>query len=131
MTDNITFHLVSPEKKLASIDAKSVRIPGIEGDMTLLPSHADFLTTLRPGIISVESNTGIQEYVVTGGFVEVSDSVATVLAEKAVVRTEAHNRLFETLIADVEELSRNATDKEKARVDLRLNDLKSASNALN
>ena len=60
MTDNITFHLVSPEKKLASIDAKSVRIPGIEGDMTLLPSHADFLTTLRPGIISVESNTGIQ-----------------------------------------------------------------------
>ena len=131
MTDNIAFHLVSPEKKLASIDAKSVRIPGIEGDMTLLPSHADFLTTLRPGIISVESNTGIQEYVVTGGFVEVSDSVATVLAEKAVDRTEAHNSLFETLIADVEELSRNATDKEKARVDLRLNDLKSASNALN
>ena len=131
MTDNIAFHLVSPEKKLASIDAKSVRIPGIEGDMTLLPSHADFLTTLRQGIISVESNTGIQEYVVTGGFVEVSDSVATVLAEKAVVRTEAHNSLFETLIADVEELSRNATDKEKARVDLRLNDLKSASNALN
>ena len=131
MTDNITFHLVSPEKKLASVDAKSVRIPGIEGDMTLLPSHADFLTTLRPGIISVESNTGIQEYVVTGGFVEVSGSVATVLAEKAVVRTEAHNRLFESLIADVEELSRNATDKEKARVDLRLNDLKSASNAFN
>ena len=131
MTDHITFHLVSPEKKLATIDAKSIGIPGIEGDMTLLPNHADFLTTLRPGIIQIDSSAGIQEFVVTGGFLEVTGSTATVLAEKAVVRTEAHNSLFETLIADVEELSRNATDKEKARVDLRLNDLKSASNALN
>ena len=50
--EHIIFHLVSPERKLASFDAKSVVIPGMEGDITLLPNHADFLTSLRPGTVS-------------------------------------------------------------------------------
>ncbi|MDG2475023.1 MAG: ATP synthase F1 subunit epsilon [Paracoccaceae bacterium] len=127
MVAHITFHLVSPEKKLASIDAKSVSIPGIEGDMTLLPSHADFLTTLRPGVIKIEASSGSQEFVVTGGFVEVSSSVATVLAEKAVLKGEADRKLFEPFIAEAEEESVNASDKGRARSDLRVNDLKVAS----
>ena len=65
MTEKITFHLVSPEKSLASLDVKSISVPGIEGDMTLLPNHADFLTTLRPGIIQVETDNGPQEFLVT------------------------------------------------------------------
>ncbi len=128
MTDHITFHLVSPEKKLATIDAKSIGIPGIEGDMTLLPNHADFLTTLRPGIIQIDSSAGIQEFVVTGGFLEVTGSTATVLAEKAVSKTEADKKLFEPFISQAEEGSRSASIKAKARAALRLNDLKMIAN---
>tara|TARA_A100001011_G_C13644460_1_gene569064 strand:- start:49 stop:444 length:396 start_codon:yes stop_codon:yes gene_type:complete len=127
MADYITFHLVSPEKKLASIDAKSVSIPGIEGDMTLLPNHADFLTTLRPGLICIESHADTQEFVVTGGFVEVSDSIATVLAQKAIKKAEANKDFFEPFISDAEEECRNVSVNGKARADLRLNDLKNAS----
>ena len=127
MTNYVTFHLVSPEKKLASVDARSVNIPGIEGDMTVLPSHADFLTTLRPGIIQVETGEGLEEFLVTGGFMEVSGSVITVLAEKAILRAEANSELFEPLIAEAEEASQKAIENEKARVDLRANDLKVAA----
>ena len=131
MREHITFHLVSPEKKLASVEASSVKIPGMEGDITLLPDHADFLTTLRPGIIQVESSSGIQEFLVTGGFVEVSGSIATVLAEKAVVKSEANKELVVPFIYDAEEQAKTATNKEKARVDLRVNDLKLISETLN
>ncbi len=131
MVEHITFHLVSPEKKLASIEATSVSIPGMEGDITLLPNHADFLTTLRPGVVQIESSSGIQEFLVTGGFVEVTGSVATVLAEKAVAKEDANKKLVEPYIADAEEEARNTTNKEKARADLRVNDLKAISETLN
>ena len=125
--ENITFCLVSPEKQLASIDARSVSIPGIEGDMTILPNHADFLTTLRPGMIQIESRAGVQEFLVTGGFVEISGSIVTVLAEKAILKADVDENFFEPVIADSEEQSKNAIGKEKARADLRLNDLKDIS----
>ena len=110
-----------------TVDAKSVSIPGIEGDITILPNHADFLTTLRPGIIKIDAISGGQDFVVTGGFVEVSGSVVTILAEKAVLKVDASKNLFEPFIADAEEASKNATDKEKSRTDIRVNDLRAIS----
>ena len=131
MVEFITFHLVSPEKKLASVDAKSVSIPGIEGDITILPNHADFLTTLRPGVLKIETSSGIQEFLVTGGFVEVLGSVSTVLAEKAVLKTDVDKNLFVPFLEDTEGQATIAKDKEKARLDLRLNDLKTVSELFN
>ena len=131
MVTQITFHLVSPEKKLVSVEARSVIIPGMEGDMTLLPNHADLLTTLRPGVIKIELSSGFQEFLVTGGFVEVSNSVAIVLAEKAVVMAEADRQFFEPFITEAEEQSKNASEKGKARSDLRVNDLKEALHLFN
>jgi F-type H+-transporting ATPase subunit epsilon len=131
MADFVTFHLVSPEKKLASVDAKSVNIPGIEGDITLLPNHADFLTTLRPGIVQVETIEGLEEFLVTGGFLEVSASVITVLAEKAILKAEVKSELFEPLIAEAEAAAEKALEKEKARADLRVNDLRATAEIFN
>ena len=131
MAEQITFHLVSPERKLASIDAKSVVIPGIEGDITLLPNHADFLTSLRPGILIVEDSNTIQEFLVTGGFVEVSESVATELAEKAVPKAEADGAFIDHFIREAEEEVSNSIEKNKARADLRLNDLRTLAELMN
>jgi F-type H+-transporting ATPase subunit epsilon len=131
MAEHITFHLVSPERKLASIDAKSVAIPGIEGDITLLPNHADFLTSLRPGILTVEDSAGAQEFLITGGFVDVSDSVVTVLAEKAARKVDSDETFVRRALVEAEEEVSNASERQKARADLRLNDLKALEEFLN
>ena len=129
--EQIIFHLVSPERTLASFDAKSVVIPGMEGDITLLPNHADFLTSLRPGVLVVEDNAAVEEFLVTGGFVEVSESVVTVLAEKAVPMSEADKTFIGHFIEEAEEEAGNSTDGHKARADLRLNDLRTLADLLN
>jgi F-type H+-transporting ATPase subunit epsilon len=131
MPEHITFHLVSPERKLASIDAKSVVIPGIEGDLTLLPNHADFLTSLRPGILVVEDTSTVQEFLVTGGFVEVSESIVTVLAEKAAPKSKVDKAFLTKFIDEAEEEVSNSTERQKARADLRLNDLRTLVDSLN
>ncbi len=83
MADTVQFDLVSPERLLSSVEAKEVQIPGAEGDMTALPDHAPLITTLRPGILKVTSDKGVDEYVVTGGFAEISPNGISVLAEQA------------------------------------------------
>ena len=88
MADIMNFDLVSPERSLASFVATEVQIPGSEGDMTVMLNHAPILTTLRPGVLSVSGADGVSEYVITGGFAEVTAEGVTVIAEHAVVRSE-------------------------------------------
>ena len=88
MADIMNFDLVSPERSLASFAATEVQIPGSEGDMTVMLNHAPILTTLRPGVLSVSGAEGVSEYVITGGFAEVTAEGVTVIAEHAMVRSE-------------------------------------------
>ena len=102
----LKFDLVSPEKKLASLEAVSVIIPGAEGDMTALPNHAMFLTTLRPGILKVNKIDGVEEYLVTGGFAEISKTGASVLAENSMLKQEVTSDFLATLLSEAEEEGR-------------------------
>ena len=61
MADMVQFDLVSPEKKLASVEATLVELPGMEGDLAAMPNHAPLLTTLRPGVIKVHEAAGVTE----------------------------------------------------------------------
>jgi F-type H+-transporting ATPase subunit epsilon len=80
------FDLVSPEKLLAFGPATAVQIPGADGDMTVMANHAPTITTLRPGVLRVEGPDATTEYVVTGGFAEISETGVSVLAERAVAK---------------------------------------------
>ena len=88
MADTMQFDLVSPERSLVSTQATAVRIPGSDGDMTAMKDHAPVVTTLRPGILTVETEAGEQQYAVVGGFAQISAEGTTVLAEEALPRDE-------------------------------------------
>jgi F-type H+-transporting ATPase subunit epsilon len=83
MAEMMQFDLVSPERKLASAQVRSVQIPGAEGDLTAMPQHAPTITTLRPGVLVVDGADGESRYVVTGGFAEITPTATAVLAERA------------------------------------------------
>ena len=95
----IQFDLVSPERKLASVEASEIQIPGADGDFTVMAEHAPMLTTLRPGLLSVKTDSDVTEYIVTGGFVEVSGKNASVLAEQALPKAEVTREVIDNLIA--------------------------------
>ena len=46
----LQFDLVSPERRLASLEATEVRVPGADGDMTAMADHAPTITTPRPRV---------------------------------------------------------------------------------
>ena len=100
MADTLQFDLVSPERRLASVQATEVLIPGADGDMTAMPDHAPTITTLRPGLLKVEAPEGSSEYLVTGGFAQINGDSLSVLAEKAIPVTEVTRSHLDDLIAE-------------------------------
>jgi len=121
--DTIQFDLVSPEKKLASLAATMVELPGSQGDLAAMPNHTAVLTTLRPGIIKVHGDSGVTEYVVTGGFVEVSADAATVLAEGAMARADISRDAVEALVAEAQGSIEGADAATATAMAQRVNDL--------
>ena len=99
MADSMQFDLVSPERRLASLQVSSVRIPGVDGDLTAMADHAPLITTLRPGMLRVASSAGDQEYMVTGGFAEIGNGLS-VLAEHALLRADVTQDIFNAIAAD-------------------------------
>jgi F-type H+-transporting ATPase subunit epsilon len=83
MADRLHFSLVTPERELFSGEVDQVVAPGSEGDFGVLPNHAPFMSTLRPGWITVHDGDRIERVVVRAGFAEVTPRGLTILAEEA------------------------------------------------
>ncbi|MEL6586667.1 MAG: F0F1 ATP synthase subunit epsilon [Pseudomonadota bacterium] len=103
------FELVSPERRLASLEAKAVRIPGADGDMTAMADHAPTITSLRPGILTVEKDGGAEQFAVTGGFAEIGAGVS-VLAERALPVSDVTQDIFDGWLKDARDAQDGATD---------------------
>jgi F-type H+-transporting ATPase subunit epsilon len=84
MADTLQFSLVSPERELFSGEVNQVDAPGVEGDFGVLPKHAPFMTTLKPGIVRIYENGNVTPVFVRGGFADVTPAGLTILAEEAV-----------------------------------------------
>lgn len=124
MAETLQFDLVSPERRLVSMAVERVQIPGMEGEMTVLPNHAPFLTTLRPGVLRVSAGGDVAEYVVSGGFAEISPGAASVLAEQAVPLDEARQAGFVAdMLAEAERLQATAAPEGRMAADQRLRDV--------
>lgn len=88
MNDTVTVELVAPEQLLFRSEAEMVVVPGVVGDFGAMPQHAPVVSSLRPGLLSVHIDGKVKEYVVLGGFAEVSAERVTVLADAALPRKE-------------------------------------------
>ncbi|CUH84519.1 ATP synthase subunit epsilon [Thalassovita mediterranea] len=95
MADTVQFDLVSPERKLASLAAEQVQIPGASGDLTAMAGHEPTILTLRPGLVIA----GEESYFVTGGFAELSSDSISVLAEMAVPKAEVTQDIVTDLLS--------------------------------
>jgi F-type H+-transporting ATPase subunit epsilon len=113
------FNLVSPEKLLLNGQVDQVDVPGAEGDFGVLAGHTPFVTTLRPGILTVYRDGGTMRVVVSGGFAEVGDAGLTVLADVAVPVEDVNRDSFAGYVKEAEDAAAKApegTQRDKANL---------------
>jgi F-type H+-transporting ATPase subunit epsilon len=111
------FELVSPEKLIFTGDVEAVVVPGTEGEFTVLKDHAPLMSTLKPGVVSVEATAGAKtKLFVRGGFADVAPSGLTILAEFAIPLEELDSAKLGTDIASAEGEIASAHTDETRRV---------------
>ena len=85
MATRPTMHIevVTAERELYNGEADELIAPGTEGMLGILPRHAALLTTLKAGELRIKLGGAEEPLFVSGGFLEVSNNQATVLADTA------------------------------------------------
>ncbi len=105
--------IVTAERVVYSEEGvQQVVAPGAAGELTVLPQHAAFITTLMPGELRIARGGDQEEAMaITGGFLEVRNDRVVVLADAA-------ERVEEIDIARAEEARRRAEEAIREQHDL-------------
>ncbi len=131
MAQTFHFEIVSPERLLFAGEVEQVIVPGTEGEFTVMKDHAPLMSTLRPGIVTVEGNDNAQRLFVRGGFADVAPTGLTILAESAVpVEEFTAARLGVEIQGAKDEYNKATTDETKRLADEKVGQLEQLRDAL-
>jgi|TARA_B100001094_G_C17861997_1_gene637888 F-type H+-transporting ATPase subunit epsilon len=114
MDTKINFDFVSPEESIISSEVDMVLIPAIEGDAGILPNHAPYMTILRQGIVEVTfGKDNIKQYLVEGGFADITPQKITILAENSINLTDIDDSALKEKLQQIDENISNASESDK------------------
>jgi F-type H+-transporting ATPase subunit epsilon len=99
----LRLEIVTPEAKTYSDDVDSVVIPGIEGELGVLPMHAPLMTQLEPGELRVLKGGQELRLAVGEGFVEITPEKVAVLTDMAVKESDIDESAAEEAIRRAEQ----------------------------
>ena len=84
MDNTIRLEIVTPEAALYSEDVNMVTLPGVEGQMGILPQHARLMTQLVPGELIVNKG-GHDDFMAVGeGLVEITNERVSIVTNMAI-----------------------------------------------
>ncbi len=76
----LRLEVVSPDGRVFTDDVDSVVVPGIEGELGILPHHTPLVTALGTGELRIRQAGTVQFMLISGGFVEVRPEKVVVMA---------------------------------------------------
>ncbi|HLB28442.1 MAG TPA: F0F1 ATP synthase subunit epsilon [Dehalococcoidales bacterium] len=117
----IKLDIVTAEKLVYSDDVDAVIAPGIEGELGILPHHANLMTMLAPGELRIRRAGEEISMAISGGFLEVRPDKIVVLADAAERDTEIDfSRAEEAKRRAQERLARHVPGIDVARAEAAL-----------
>src|SRR5690242_21226630 len=84
MANTIKLEIATPEAMVYSEDVEMVTLPGVEGQMGVLPQHVRLMTHMVPGEMIVRKN-GHDDFLAVGeGLVEITNNRVSIATNMAV-----------------------------------------------
>ena len=113
MAEKLKLDMVTPYKRVLSVEVDEVTAPGAVGEFGVLPDHTSLLTTLKVGELTYKQGNVTFHVAVNWGYVEVEDNVMTVLVETAEPADQIDLERAKAALARAEEALKNLTDEDK------------------
>ena len=82
MSDIKTMHLVISrvDEPIFEGQVRAVSVPGVAGDMQILPHHEPLISPLKKGVVTIYKNNDKKEsHIIDAGTLEVSNNQVTIL----------------------------------------------------
>jgi F-type H+-transporting ATPase subunit epsilon len=84
----IRLEIVTPERLVYADDVDAVAVPGVEGELGVLPHHAPLITTIGLGELRIRRGGVEDHFAIIGGFLQVRPDKVVVMAETADMASE-------------------------------------------
>jgi F-type H+-transporting ATPase subunit epsilon len=123
--------VVTPERIALEAEVDRVEVPGLEGELGILPGHTELVSRLKPaGLLTYHQGQTKEELAVSDGFVEIGPDRVTVLARKASrpedidlpkalqIKQQAEQQLQKALSDPDADVTRALIELERASVEL-------------
>ena len=115
--------VVTQVKKILEQEAGYLRLRTSEGDIGILPNHAPFVAELSMGKMEIESPNKDRRniYFLSGGFLEISNNQATIIADEILPKEEIDIENEQTQVEELKkELEKLEIDEEKKKLQKKL-----------
>jgi F-type H+-transporting ATPase subunit epsilon len=84
----LLLEIVTPERLAYSDTVDAVVLPGIEGELGILPHHAPLVSMLGVGELRIRKGGAEESFAIVGGFLQVRPDRVVVMAETADMASE-------------------------------------------
>lgn len=104
MADRMKLDILTPRgPKRQGIDVAGVEIPGLLGELGVLPEHSQLVTAVKPGVVRFREGNESVRLAVGSGFLEVTEEGRVVLlCERALAPDEIDADQARTRLREVE-----------------------------
>ena len=113
MAEKLKLEMVTPYKRVLSVEVDEVTAPGTIGEFGVLPDHTSLLTTLKVGELTYKKDGETFHVAVNWGYVEVEDNVMTVLVETAEAADQIDVERAKAALSRAEEALKKLTSEDK------------------
>ena len=128
MSEEFKIEIVNPEKSfLSKENVTEVIVPAFEGEMGILKDHISIISFLKPGIITINSNSGEEKFYIEDGIIEFKNNNLSVLTSLIFNLKDMEKSKVQDLIRTAEEQSKKTdiSDQSKYLVDQKIDVLRS------
>jgi F-type H+-transporting ATPase subunit epsilon len=79
----LQLEIVTPERRAFTDEVDMVVVPGVEGQLGILPHHTPLISALGTGELKIKQHGSEQIMLISGGFVEVRPDKVVIMADVA------------------------------------------------
>lgn len=83
MADKLNLEVITPERLVLRESVDEVVVPGLDGELGILPEHTALISQLQTGVLTYRQGSDSRQVHVSGGFVEVQADRVAVLSDVA------------------------------------------------
>ena len=87
--------IVTPEKLIFDEEVSQVNVSTEQGQLGILPHHANLMAKLEPGELVIKKNGKVDSMAIGDGFLQVADNTLTVMTDLATYAVDIDERTVE------------------------------------